>query len=107
MYQPCALDGCRLAPGFKRDGRLSHELVIMTTDGDRNLQIFQGLYDQRERIEGLYGRPLIWDRCPGVKRCLIGEYRPGSIEQSTYHVQYIDWFLDCGDRLRRAILNTR
>lgn len=103
IYQRCPIDTCRIAPGFKRDGRLSHELVIMSPDAERNLQTFTWLRDQRASVEGAYGRPLTWDEHPQAKRCLVGEYRSGSIDDHDRHDDYIDWFIDCGRRLRRAL----
>jgi hypothetical protein len=104
LYQTCSIPGCHMAPGFKGDARLSHELVIMSRDADANVEAFTALRERRDAVERIYGRPLTWDERPGVKRYLIGEYRTGAIDAPDADVdEYIDWFVDCGERLRRTV----
>lgn len=103
LYQRCPIRGCRLAPGFKRDGRIGHELVIQSPDRVRNTDIFETLLERRRQVEDAYGRALTWDPVRGAKRYLVGDYGPGSIDREQDHEDYITWFIDCGERLRRAI----
>ena len=104
LYQTSGVRHCRIAPGFKGDGRLSHELVIMSPDGDANLEAFTALRERCEAGERVYGRSLHWDRREGAKRCLIGEYRAGALDDVNADIdEYVDWFIDCGERLRRTL----
>jgi hypothetical protein len=103
LYQRCPIRDCRFAPGFKGDGRIGHELVIQSPDQARNTDIFEMILERRGRFEDAYGRALTWDPVRGAKRYLVGEYRHGSIDREQDHDDYIVWFIDCGERLRRAL----
>jgi hypothetical protein len=65
---------------------------------------------RRSSFESHYGRRLVWDTRLGRKRCLIGDYRIGSIDhvgaEGDYE-DYVDWFIDCGERLRATIDRVR
>jgi hypothetical protein len=105
LYQSSPIKDCRIAPGFKGDGRISHELVIMARDPARNAELFDAIQDRKGRFEETYGleRPLVWDTRGTAKRYLIGEYAYGSIEREVEADDYIVWFMDCGERLRAAV----
>ena len=104
LYQSSGLPRCPIAPGFKGNSRLSHELVIQTPDERLNLEVFSVLKERREAVERVYGRPLTWDERLGVKRCSIREYRTGALRTIDANInEYIDWFIDCGERLRRVL----
>lgn len=76
----------------------------MSPDADANVEAFTALRERCDTVERVYGRPLTWDERPGVKRCLIGEYRTGALDAPDADVdEYIEWFIDCGERLRRTV----
>jgi hypothetical protein len=103
QYQSCAVPGCRIGSAFKHDGLIGHELVIMSPDAAWNLGAFRALQSNRVGVELAYGRHLTWDERPERKRCLIGDYAIGAVANSWATDMYIDWFLDCGVRLRRVL----
>jgi hypothetical protein len=88
---------------FAQGGRLRGELYIDSGDAERNDQIFGALFVHREAFESAYGRPLEWDRIEGRRACRIADYANGDVSQSDRHDEFIAWFIDSGERLRRAI----
>jgi hypothetical protein len=88
---------------FPSGERLRHELYIDTGDAGRNIEIFQALRDQRAEIEQAYGRPLEWEELQGRKSCRVADYAEGDVTQTERHEKFIDWFLDAGERFRRAM----
>jgi hypothetical protein len=105
LYQSSPIKNCRIAPGFKGDGHISHEFVIMAKNPARNAELFAAIQDHKPRFEETYGRAreLRWDERGTAKRYLIGEYSPGLIEREADADDYIAWFIDCGERLRAAV----
>jgi hypothetical protein len=89
---------------FGQGDRLRHELSIDAGDGERNLEIFEHRHAQRDSFEAAYGRPLQWEDLSGYRVCLIADYRESSsVTDESHHAQFVEWFLDAGVRLRRAI----
>ncbi len=103
MSLPSPIRGTELNPSFAMGGRLRHEIYIDTGDGARNLEIFRALEGQREAMEAAYGRSLDFEELPDARACRIAEYRPGEVTDEQAHGQYVEWFLDAGERLRRAL----
>lgn len=98
------LRGTIISPGFARGERLIHELYIDTGDAERNLEIFEQLRGQREQFEAAYGRPVEWEELPQRQACRVAEYRENSaVADEAQHAEFVDWFLDAGARLRRAL----
>lgn len=51
-----------------------------------------------------YGRPLEWEAPPNAGACRIAEYREDAdVTFEDRYDEFIDWFLDAGARLRRAL----
>lgn len=101
--QPAPIKGTHYLLVFPAGGRLRHELYIDSTDADRNAEIFQALREHRAAIEEAYGQPLEWEELPGRKACRVADYGEGDVTQTERHDEYIDWFLDAGERFRRAM----
>jgi hypothetical protein len=96
--------GTQINPSFAQGRRLRHELYIDRGDGDANLALFEFLRDRRQVIEDAYGLPLEFDSIDGKRACRIAAYRAdGTIEDEDHWSDYLDWFLDAGERLRRAL----
>ena len=105
--QPAPIRGTQYSLVFPAGGRLRHELYIDSGDASRNIQIFQALRDQCEAIEQTYGRPLEWEELPSRQACRVGDYTEGDVTQIERHDEYIEWFLDAGERFRRAMAIAR
>jgi hypothetical protein len=89
---------------FTGNGRLSHELYIDSPKARRNMQIFDYLRQRREQLEASYGGPLEWEDQPKKRFCRIADYREDcTIEQVERFDDYVDWFIDAGQRLRAAL----
>ncbi len=103
MSFPGPAAGTQINPSFAAGGRLRHELYIDTGDADANTELFERLREQSDDIEAAYGRALEFDEILGKRACRIAEYRDGEIADEERWDEFIDWFLDCGVRLRRAL----
>ncbi|HET7489175.1 MAG TPA: DUF4268 domain-containing protein [Acidimicrobiales bacterium] len=103
MNFPSPISGTQLNPSFAAGGRLRHELYIDTGDGSVNLAIFQALAQHRTDFEAAYGRPLSFEELPGKRASRIADYTEGTIENQESWDDYIDWFIDSGERIRRAV----
>ena len=102
MKEPTS--GCRYSSTFAWQDRLRHELYIGTGDGEKNKAIFEHLRNRREQLEGEYGSALSWEDLPGKRACRLADYTDGcSVLDRERHDEYIDWLLDAGVRLRRAL----
>lgn len=72
----------------QRDARV--ELYIDTGNGDKNQSIFEALSLKKERIEAVFGFPLVWDTKEGRRGCRIqktfatGGYRDEETWEAVY-----------------------
>jgi hypothetical protein len=105
--QPAPIRGTQYSLVFPAGGRLRHELYIDSGDASRNIQIFLALRQQQAAIEQAYGRPLEWEELPSRQACRVGDYTDGDVTQTERHEAFIDWFLDAGERFRRAMAVAR
>ena len=104
MDFPSPIKGIRLNPCFGQGTRIRHELYIDTGDADANQAIFDHFQLHREQFEAAYGRPVEWEELPTARACRIAEYYPDAdVAYEDRHEEFISWFLDSGERLRRAI----
>jgi hypothetical protein len=98
------IKGTALNPSFAHGNRLRHEIYIGTGDSDRNVEIFGALLEQRAALEATYGRPLDFEELPTARGSRIAEYLPDvDVRDEERHEEFIDWILDAGERLRRAL----
>ena len=98
------ISGCRYSSSFAGQDRLRHELYIDTGDGEKNMQIFALLRDRMGQIEDEYGGALSWEELPDKRASRIADYLDGcSVLDDERLDEYIEWFLDAGVRLRRAL----
>jgi hypothetical protein len=58
-------------------------------------------------LEQAYGRLLEWEELPSRQACRVGDYTEGDVTQTERHDEYIEWFLDAGERFRRAMAIAR
>lgn len=96
--------GTQINPSFAQGGRLRHELYIDRGNGEANLALFEFLRDRRETLDAAYGQPLEFDPIEGRRACRIATYLDeGTIDDEDHWTTYLDWFLDAGERMRRAL----
>lgn len=101
---PSGISGTYLAASFARGSRLRHELYIDSGDEERNLELLRALEAQRKTLEGTYGRPLTFEELPERRATRIAEYLENAdVGDVSRHNEFIDWFFDAGNRLRRAL----
>jgi hypothetical protein len=97
------IKGAYLNPLFSEGGRIAQHLWIDAGDAERNHGIFKMLEQQRPLIEEVYGAELDWDWKEDRKACKIAEYGSGRVEEEDRHDEFIEWFIDAGERFRRAL----
>ena len=101
---PSPLKGTSLTSSFARNRMLRHELYINRGSREANLDLLYALLSEREALERAYGRKLEFED-PGEERraVRIAEYRKGHISKEEEHPEYVAWFVDRGERMRRAL----
>lgn len=95
--------GCSINACFGQNGRLRHELYIDRPTAEECKALFDHLEAQREQFETAFGAPVEWARLDERKAARISSYTDGTIDNEAEHETYIDWFVDAGDRMRRAV----
>ncbi|HEU4571402.1 MAG TPA: DUF4268 domain-containing protein, partial [Candidatus Limnocylindrales bacterium] len=91
------------AMSFARGARLRHELYIDVGSAEASQEVYDQLLQERSAIETAFGGPLEWEPLPDKSVCRIATYTDGEITQTSEHERFVDWFIDTGDRLRRAL----
>ena len=101
---PSPLKGTSLTASFARNRMLRHELYINRGSREANLELLHALLAERATLERAYGRELEFED-PGAERraVRIAEYRKGHISREDEHRKYVEWFVDRGERMRRAL----
>jgi hypothetical protein len=95
--------GCTFSCGFAMGGRLRSELYIDTGDADQNLAIFDALEALRGQLDQEYGDELAYERLEGKRACRIAAYGVGDVSRADEYDAYVDWMIDSGVRLRKAL----
>jgi hypothetical protein len=88
---------------FAQGGRLRHELYIDLGTAEATIEMFEHFYVDRVPIEARYGTALSWEPLPDKRASRIADYTDGDVMNTAAHDDYIDWFMDSGTRLRRAL----
>ncbi len=100
----CPLSGARFSLSFARGRRLRHEIYIDGGSAGANASLFDALREQKGQLAAAYGRPLTFEDLPDRASCRIADYRDDSdVATVQEHGAYVDWFVDFGDRFRRAL----
>jgi transcriptional regulator with XRE-family HTH domain len=101
---PSPLKGTSLTASFARNRMLRHELYINRGSREANLDLLHAILSEREALERAYGGELEFED-PGEERraVRIAEYRKGHISKEDEHREYVRWFVDRGERMRRAL----
>lgn len=99
----CPISEARLYCSFARNQRIRHELYIDAGDEEKTRAVYERLEAKRESLQAEYGRPLEFDPIEGKKACRIADYLDGHITDTQRHDEFIDWFVDTGQRWRRAL----
>lgn len=101
---PCPVSDAHFSVSFARGGRLRHEIYIDGGDIESNLAVLRTLREQRAALEEAYGRPLNFEELSGRAACRMPDYaEDGDVSDEQRHPEYIEWFIDSGDRFRRAL----
>lgn len=97
--------GSYIAASFAQGRRLRHELYIDNGNAESNAATLASLEERRGQLEHQYGRPLTFEPLLGRRACRVAEYRADAdILALDRHDEYLDWFIDAGVRLRRALV---
>jgi hypothetical protein len=95
--------GCMVTASFAAGGRLRNEFYIDRSTAEECKAFFDQLSVARDEIDRTYGEPLSWERLENRKACRIAAYREGDVASTSSHEEFLSWFVDSGDRLRRAL----
>lgn len=102
LWMSSPIRNCGLNPVFGYNN-LRHELYIDRSSAEECRQVFDALLSRQPEFEAAYGRSLSWDAIEGRKACRIFEARDGNVQLEDEHETYINFFVDAGERMRRAI----
>jgi hypothetical protein len=101
---PCPFKGgSKYGMVFAQHGQLRFELYIDANDPALVEDLYQQLLQHREALESAFGGPLSWEALDGRRASRISVYTDGDVTNSDEHARYIDWFLETGERFRRAV----
>lgn len=103
LWLTSPIRGCGISSVFGSKGKIRQELYIDRSTADQCLAVFHALQAQRTEFEAAYGRPLEWDPLDGRKACRIYELAEGDVQDEAEHDKYIEFFIDAGERFRKAI----
>jgi transcriptional regulator with XRE-family HTH domain len=98
------IKGSSMSSSFARNHLIRHEMYINRGSRTANLELLAELKAKQGIIEDAYGRELTFED-PGQERRAVrlAEYRDGHWSRSDEFGEYVDWFIDCGTRMRRAV----
>ena len=98
------IKGSSMSSSFARNHLIRHEMYINRGSRAANLELLEELKAKKAIIEAAYGRELTFED-PGQERRAVrlAEYRDGHWSNSNEFGDYVNWFIDCGIRMRRAI----
>ncbi len=93
-----------MSASFARNRLLRHELYINRGSRTANIELLRELEARRDELEAAYGLPLEIED-PGRERraVRIAEYRNGHISRTEEFEDYVEWFIDRGIRMRKAL----
>ena len=103
LWLTAPIRGCGLNPVFGFKGKIRQELYIDRATAEQCRAVFDALHARRQEFEAAYGRQVEWDPLEGRKACRISESSEGDVQNETEHEKYIEFFIDAGERFRRAI----
>jgi Domain of unknown function (DUF4268) len=103
LWLTAPIRGCGLNPVCGGKGKIRQELYIDRVTPEQCRVVFDALQARQEEFEAAYGRRLEWDQLDGRKACRISEPAEGDIRNDAEHEKYIEFFIDAGERFRKAI----
>lgn len=95
--------GCMVTASFAAGGKLRNELYIDRATPEECKAVFDHIAEQKDAVEAAFGGPLSWERLDHRKASRIADYSEGDVAHVENHDIYLAWFLDSGDRLRKAM----
>lgn len=95
--------GCGINSVFGAKGKIRQELYIDRPTPEDCRALFDALCARRDEFEAAYGRQLQWDQMEGRKACRILELSEGDVQDEEGYDSYVDFFIDSGERFRRAL----
>ena len=98
------IKGSSMSASFARNHKIRHEMYINRGSRAANLELLDQLQEKKELILDVYGAELDFED-PGQERRAVrlAEYRDGHYSRHDEFEDYVQWFVDRGVRLRRAI----
>jgi hypothetical protein len=98
------LRGSQIVASFAQGDRLCHYLYIDVGEAEATTALYEFLYEHREVFETAYGRSLEWEGSLGGRAHGVSDCRDNcNAADESRHTDYIEWFIDAGVRMRRAL----
>jgi Domain of unknown function (DUF4268) len=92
------------AAAFMHGRRIKYELYLDTGDAEHNKRSLNQFLPAKSDIEKSYGGPLEWHPPDQAHRyAAIRAIGEGDITELERHAEFMDWFIDAGQRLRSAL----
>jgi len=89
------ISGITYGTSFAKNRRVRVELYIDFTDGIKNLELFDALNQQKDKIEQELGDNLDWERLDARRASRIALYNEGSIDMSEEELSNIrEWAIE-------------
>lgn len=98
------VSGITFGAVFVQGGKARTELYIDVGEGDRNKELFDWLYAQREELHSKFGRELEWERLDDKRASRIAVYRDGTIESDEVELMEIKaWHVENLINFKKAL----
>jgi len=95
--------GTSLTPVFSAKNRIRYELYIDAGDEALNAAMFHAYESRRDDLEKAFGEPIDFESLPNRRAKRLAVYADGDVANTDTHGEYIEWFIDKGERFRHAL----
>lgn len=82
------------------------EIYIAKRDGGENLELYEYLKNQREKLEKEFGGPLVWDEQEHLvsRRIMSRRSKPVDLDDIASHEDLINWFMGEHKKFKQFVL---
>lgn len=102
---PTGVSGITYTASFAQGKRVRAELYIDLGDTEKNKNLFDWLFSQKDEIETEFGQHLEWERLDDRRASRIAAYRKGSIDEVESHPEIQAWLVESLLKLRDVFSN--
>jgi hypothetical protein len=103
ISMPSGISGTYIAASFAWGHRLRHEIYLDAGTAEQTSDLYSVFLSQRDVMEQAYGKELEFEELPGKRASRIAEYAEGDVAETERHEEFVEWFIDAGEKLRLAL----